>query len=427
MTDIARIADGIDRLVAEVLGCGVTPAAAVAVTDRDSTLFSRTYGDAAGDALWQTGSIGKSFTAALALDLAARGELDLHAPVTGYLPWFSVRSEYAPITPHHLLTHTAGLICGSEIATASTYDVVELASTDAAYAPGEHYWYSNVGYRAMGLVLERVTGTSYPSLVQSELLDRLSMRDSTPRIVHETRSRLPEGHTALYDDRPWRPEHGLVPATWIESAEADGCICSSIADLAAWLRALWRGDVPAMRERLALDEEDGRHYGYGLIVAEGGFGHTGSMIGFQAMMWADERSGLGAVACVNGLSGARALVDGALAIARGEQPEPFSWPVEQPLEDDGTASAADSSLIGHYRSHNPWLPNFRVAARDGGLVFGSDCGYSERYPLAPLGNGEFRVGEQTWSPERLRFDSIIDGTAQRAFLSGAAYHRTFTP
>jgi hypothetical protein len=46
--------------------------------------------------------------------------------------------------------------------------------------------------------------------------------------------------------------------------------------------------------------------------------------------------------------------------------------------------------------------------------------------MTPLAGGAFRVGERDWSPERLRFDTIIDGLAQRALLSGAPYTRTFT-
>jgi CubicO group peptidase (beta-lactamase class C family) len=423
----ADLATRLDTLAAEVLRSGVTPAAAVALTDRQRTVLARTYGEAGDDALWQVGSIGKSFTAALTLEAVEQGLLDLHAPVTEYLPWFSVRSEYPPITLHHLLTHTSGLICGAEIATASNYDVVELASTVAGYAPGEHHWYSNVGYRAVGLVLERATATPYPDLVQRRLLEPLGMGQSSPRIVHDTRRRLPQGHVAFYDDRPWRPQHGLAPATWLETAEADGCICCSIDDLAAWLRALWTGRAPSVREPLVVDEVDGGHYGYGLMVADGGFGHTGGMVGYHAMMWADEVSGLGAVACVNGIGGARQLANGAIAIARGEPPEPFEWPAAEPLTDDGSAPPEWAPVIGHYRSFNPWLSNFRVAAQDGKLLLGTDDDSSERHPLTPLDGGELRVGEPSWSPERLRFDSVIDGAAQRAFLSGAAYHRTFTP
>ena len=102
-------------------------------------------------------------------------------------------------------------------------------------------------------------------------------------------------------------------------------------------------------------------------------------------------------------------------------------PHAEPLTDDGSAPPEYVPYAGHYRSFNPWLSNFRVAARGGQLVMGTDDGYSERHPLTPLEDGGFRVGEPSWTPERLRFDSVIDGAAQRALLSGAAYHRTFTP
>jgi hypothetical protein len=42
-------------------------------------------------------------------------------------------------------------------------------------------------------------------------------------MVADTRRRLPGGHVPFCDDRPWRPEHGLAPAPWVEAAEADGC------------------------------------------------------------------------------------------------------------------------------------------------------------------------------------------------------------
>jgi CubicO group peptidase (beta-lactamase class C family) len=424
----------IDVHAERVLATGMTPAAALAVTDQREPLAVRTYGDATEDCLWQIGSIGKSFTAVLALQLAEEGRLDLQAPVTEYLPWFTVRSAFPPITLHHLLTHTAGIIRGAEIATASTFDVIALAQTGAPYAPGEHFWYSNVGYRAVGLILEAVTGETYPDLVQTRILDRLGMRGTTPVITNELRARMPQGHVAYFDDRPWRPELGLAPATWIESAEADGCICCTIADLAVWLRALWSADErllsPAgharMKSPLAVDDQDAGHYGYGLMVADDGFGHSGGMIGFHSYLWADTRRGLGAVAAVNGIGGARVLCQGALAIAHGEQPEDPQPDPAEPMADDGSCPPEWRPFLGHYRSFNAWLTNFRVIGLDGGLVFGYDGGDSERHPMTPVGDAEFRVGEQAWAPERLRFDTILDGRAQRAILSGGHYHRTFT-
>jgi len=430
MVDLALV----DAFAARVLETGVAPAAALAITDRRHTVALRTYGEAPANCMWQIGSITKSFTAVVALQLAEEGRLDLHAPVTDYIPWFAVRSRYAPITLHQLLTHTAGIIQGSEIAPASNYDVIALADTDAGFAPGAHFWYSNVGYRAVGLVLEAVTGHAYPALVQERVLDRLGMHDSAPAIVHELRHRMPPGHSAFYDDRPWRREHGLAPATWMPTAEADGSLCCSPQDLAVWLRAIWNDDerlltpasFAAMKAPLVEDDQDGGRYGYGLVVGDGGFGHGGGMIGYQSELQADFATGLGAVAFTNGIGGADELCHGVLALAGGEQPaDPTPVPAD-PMRDDGSCPPLWRPFLGHYRSHNAWGTNLRVVASAGGLVFGWDSYHSERFPLAPLGDAEFRVGESDWSPERLRFDTILDGRAQRAVMSGATFYRTST-
>lgn len=46
-------------------------------------------------------------------------------------------------------------------------------------------------------------------------------------------------------------------------------------------------------------------------------------------------------------------------------------------------------------------------------------------PRPPLADGVFRLGPTEWSPERLRFDTIVHGRAQRAVLSGTPYYRAF--
>ena len=123
-----ELADRLDAYAETVLATGAASAMAVAVTDGERTLAARTYG-VPDDTMFQFGSIGKSFTAIVALQLAEQGLLDLHAPVTEVLPWFAVGGTAAPITLHHLLTHSSGLIRGAEIATGSNFDVVALADT----------------------------------------------------------------------------------------------------------------------------------------------------------------------------------------------------------------------------------------------------------------------------------------------------------
>ena len=76
---------------------------------------------------------------------------------------------------------------------------------------------------------------------------------------------------------------------------------------------------------------------------------------------------------------------------------------------------------GHYRAYNPWYSNFRVVLREGELILIFPWGME--LPLTPLPDGSFRAGEEEWSPERLRFDAIVDGQALRVDFTGEAYYR----
>jgi CubicO group peptidase (beta-lactamase class C family) len=423
----------LDDLAAGLLETGMAPAAALPLTTPERTLCTRTYGAASPTALWPIGSIGKSFTAAISLQLVDEGLLDLHAPVTDHLPWLTPRGGFAPITTHHLLTHTAGVIESSDLAPGSTYDVVALADSELGFAPGAHRHYSNLGYRAVGTILEAVTGRPYAELVKRRVLDRLGLDSSQAVMVHDTRRSLPGGNVPFYDDRPWQPDHGLAPAPWVESAEADGCSCCTAEDLAAYLRELWAGtrllspaSLAAMKQARP-PHDDGGGYGYGLEIHEDGFGHSGDMLGYVSHMRADTTAEIGVVAFANGLGGAWYLGEGALAIATGGARPELEVSPAKPLVDDGTCPPQWRPFLGRFRSHNPWLPTFSIAARDGRLIAGTEwLNGSERNPLTALDSGCFRVGEEDWSPERMRFDTIIDGRAQRVVYSGTPYYRAFT-
>ena len=80
-------------------------------------------------------------------------------------------------------------------------------------------------------------------------------------------------------------------------------------------------------------------------------------------------------------------------------------------------SAALMALTGHYVSDDPWAGGFRVTAQ-GEALFLDDIA-----PLAALPGGIFRIGDSDWSPERLRFEALLDGRPQRAVRSGVDYLR----
>jgi D-alanyl-D-alanine carboxypeptidase len=82
---------------------------------------------------------------------------------------------------------------------------------------------------------------------------------------------------------------------------------------------------------------------------------------------------------------------------------------------------------GHYRSNHPWAPSFRVVVRAGRLVFLAAWADEADLDLVPLGDGSFRVGVEEWRPDRLRFDTFVEGRALRAIYDEAVWYRSFTP
>ncbi len=367
--------DQIDRYVRSLRAAVTIPGLALAVTSRDGLVGVRTYGLAEiasrrpvePDTLFQIGSIGKSFTACCVLQLVEEGRLDLHAPVTGYLPWFEVRSAFdEPIAPHHLLTHTAGITRGADITSNSLFDVFALRETEATAPPGAFFWYSNVGYRVIGAVIEAVEGRSYPDVLRDRVLVPLGMDRSEPAITNAIRPRLAQGYGPWPDDRPVLPTDPLTPAVWFETGTADGSVAATAQDMATYLRMFMNrgaGDrqrilseegFELMTGRTVVAGED-EWYGYGLgLAVRGGIeylGHGGDMVGFVSSMDADLAVGVGAVVLINGrdwgdLTGqvARYAIRAVAAEAGGDAIPP---PPERP--DPARVDDAES-VAGRYTS-----------------------------------------------------------------------------
>lgn len=318
------------------------PGLTLGVTDRDATLTVRTYGlaDLAAqrpvtpDTLFEIGSIGKSFTAVAILQLADEGRIELDVPVDRYLPWLEIpRCEGGgPITVHHLLSHTAGIVAGLDATPEAAFEVWSLRGLPIYAAPGERFHYSNVGYKMLGLVLEALEGQPYPEIIRARILEQLGMQATEPAITNEIRARLAVGYEYLHDDRMGFAGAELAPATWLETGNADGCLASTASDMCAFIRLLLRaGDGP--NGRLLSDEAfagmttahvhdaAGGAYGYGLSLHDLDgrrlIGHSGSMVGYRAGMEIDPDAGLGVIVLQNGF-GTRpmALAENTLRIVR---------------------------------------------------------------------------------------------------------------
>jgi D-alanyl-D-alanine carboxypeptidase len=531
----------LEAFVSQQMRVTNVPGVSVALTGRETLLHLSAHGFAdlarrtpvSPDNLFEIGSISKSFTAIALVQLWEQGRVDFHAPITDYLPWFLVSSDHGPIALHHLLSHTAGIVRGTDFTTEGRYEVWALRETQATTPPGTRYYYSNVGYKALGLVLEEVLDQTYGEIIQDRILDPLGMDSTEPVIVHDTRKRLAVGYESLYDDRPAHRSYPLVPATWLETATGDGSLAATAADMATYVRMLLnrgqgaRGRILSeqgfelMTQRAIQppegDEDHGSFYGYGLNISEEKgheiIGHSGGMVGYYASILADLEDGLGVAVLTNGPCEPVEFARFALKLLRAAlhneelpplppEPEPARIPnaagfagryraesktlhlvaegerlaldhggerviLERRGDDcfytphpdlsrfplrfgrengqvveafhgsdwytherytgpSGFAPPAEwDAYPGHYRSHNPWHSNFRVVLRKGELCLVEPWGEEEN--LVPLGDGVFRVGREAQSPERLRFDAVLQGRALRANLSGCDHYRTFTP
>ena len=82
-----------------------------------------------------------------------------------------------------------------------------------------------------------------------------------------------------------------------------------------------------------------------------------------------------------------------------------------------TPNAALRRLAGRYVNDNPWFGTAMVVERGGKLWVGTET------PMTKLGDNLWRVGDESWSPERASFANFIDGRPQTFIFSGEKFLR----
>ena len=177
-------------------------------------------------------SISKSFVAIAALQLAEEGKLDLDQPVTSYLPWLKIESQFPPFNAHHLLSHTSGL-SGVPLLMRVAATTLRTGAT-----PGTQFVYSNIGYVILGFLLEALDRRPLGEVLRKRVLEPLGMTASVGAITNDTRDRMAIGYVPFHDDRPFPLRGKLTEATWLEVPEGAGSVASTGPDMAAYLRML---------------------------------------------------------------------------------------------------------------------------------------------------------------------------------------------
>jgi D-alanyl-D-alanine carboxypeptidase len=249
------------------------------------------------------GSVGKTYVAAVALQLVQEGKLGLDDPLGKYLggeKWFGRLPNARDITVRMLMNHTSGLV-RYEFKEQFTKDLTanpdrvwkpeELVSyildTAAPFAAGKGWDYSDTNYIVLGMIIERITGSSYYQELARRILVPLNLRETVPS-DRRAIPRLVQGYAGK--DNPFGGSDAMINGGRMvinpQFEWTGGGIASTTEDLARWAKLLYEGKAfePKLLARMfegvpaRLGPE--ARYGLGVIIRPTQMGITYGHSGF---------------------------------------------------------------------------------------------------------------------------------------------------
>jgi CubicO group peptidase (beta-lactamase class C family) len=284
----------VDGVVNAALQQQSIPGVEVALAKNGTILYAQAYGFSnltthqatQTSTIFEIGSISKQFTATLIMKLQEQGKLQVDDSINLYLPEYGFPPS---ITLRMLLTHTSGLWNYTDLPQYSNWAangvseatvLTAVSQSPLKFPPGTAYSYSNSNFFALGAIIEKVTGVSYPANLQQYIFQPLGLVNTYYALPPPSQSALGyinSGVLAIVVDR--------------SAPFAAGALSSNVSDLVAWDTALINGKVVSPDSFKAMTTSNGFttggvSYGFGLTL--GTFNnrniieHGGAINGFTA-------------------------------------------------------------------------------------------------------------------------------------------------
>jgi CubicO group peptidase (beta-lactamase class C family) len=267
------VATRIDEYIQAEMKAQQIPGVSLAVVKNGEIVLAKGYGLAnlehqvpvKPETIFQSGSMGKQFTATAVMMLVEEGKLTLDDKITKFFP--DGPEAWCDITVRHLLTHTSGM--GDypddfDLRHDYTEDemVQRIKTIPLAFQPGEKWSYSNLAYVMLGVLIHKVSGKFYGDFLQERVFKPLGM--TTARVISE--ADIVPNRAAGY-----RVVNGeLKNQNWVSptlNTTADGALYLTVYDMAKWDAALY---TEKLLKRSSLDQmwtavklNDGKTYPYG--------------------------------------------------------------------------------------------------------------------------------------------------------------------
>lgn len=283
------------------------PGAAITVVKNGRVVFKKGYGIAdlnskeliTSSTNFNICSMTKQFTAYSILILAGEKRLSLDDKINKYLPEFNSRIGDM-VTIRHLLTHSSGIVDHYEYVDKKLFrefrdkDVLNaIKSVDSVYFPaGSRYRYSNTAYCLLSLIIERVSGYSFPEFIRENIFKPLKMNNSD--IIKPDFKISERAFGYNFENNGFKISD--AGESLFFSTMGDGGIYTSIDDYLKWIMAIQNGKLlnsgiikEAQSARFPIDKTRNLYYGYGWFVAGSGDNktvyHTGSNGGFRTIIF----------------------------------------------------------------------------------------------------------------------------------------------
>ncbi len=307
--DLSVLEARLDSVIEENMESSHTPGLAYVLVKDGEIVLKRGYGFTTlgeeieyvnpDSTIFRIGSVTKTFTALALLQLVEEGKIDLHEDVNGYLTSVQVPKSYKrPITPHHLLTHTAGF---DEINGRRVFSEDELIPLNdflenrlrRVREPGEFISYSTYSIALAGLLVEEITGTDLESYMKSNIWEPLGMSMTSINPPDNHQPFIAEGYelrNGVNISQPWEWYH-TFPASSINSTVIDMAkYMLMLLNNGTWNNAtvLSSKMASAMKSKQAKihPEVEGFAYGFYEDFVSGltAYSHGGDMLGYSGYL-----------------------------------------------------------------------------------------------------------------------------------------------
>ena len=310
----------------------------IGVVTPDGLVWTRSYGFADmatrrlanRQSVYRIGSVTKTFTAAMALQLVDAGKIRLSDPVERYYPEIRELPGYAkltaPITIAQLATMTSGLArepkqegpfwTGPAAQWDSTVHLA-LAHTPIEQPPGARFSYSNIGYAILGAALGRAAGMPYMRWQEERVFRPLGMQHTAFEAGPAVSGQLTRGYDVAQSGRYDSQQADREAITGRGYKVPNGALFTTVDDLGRFLVAVMGHGSPPLVSRTRLDSAyavtsaglgvNGSVYGLGFSAERRNgltwFGHNGGVAGYAAEMYFDGDRTVGVIVLRNALGG----------------------------------------------------------------------------------------------------------------------------